>query len=484
MAPAADLQPRVLILAPTGRDAAAAAEQLSAAGLHVNVSSSVIDLIARLNEGAGAAVIAEEALRLGLKELADWVAGQPPWSDFPFVVLTSRLIHPKEDTVRARLLGSLGNVSLMERPLSSVSLTSAVKAGLRARKRQLETQSMLEHLRASEERLRLFVEHAPAALVMLDRDLRYLAVSRRWMKDFGLSESIVGRSHYEVFPEIPAEWRESHRRALGGETEVSTDDHLQLADGRSFWLKRDVRPWRDNQGRIGGLVVSWEDITGRKQAEEQQHILMREVMHRTKNLIAVIQSIATATFRKSDDPSQEVFRSRLNALANAHGLVLNAAGEGALLDDIVRGQLAGFGGAVSIDGPRLFLKPSAAQSFALVIHELATNAAKHGALTSNSGRVAVSWSLRSTGGTAKLHFRWQERGGPRVEEPTRKGFGTVLLEHAIAGIDSEPTIDFDPAGLTYETDTALSMLMPAGNRSPILGAAQSSAQLEAPPSRS
>ena len=133
---------------------------------------------------------------------------------------------------------------------------------------------------------------------MLDRDMRYLAVSRRWMKDFGLSESIVGRSHYEVFPEIPPEWRESHQRCLRGETEVSTNDHLQLADGRSFWLKRDVRPWRDNQGKIGGLVVSWEDITGRKQAEEQQQMLMREVMHRTKNLIAVIQSIATATFRQ------------------------------------------------------------------------------------------------------------------------------------------------------------------------------------------
>ena len=156
---------------------------------------------------------------------------------------------------------------------------------------------MLENLRASEERLRLFIEHAPAALVMLDRDMRYLAVSRRWMKDFGLSESIVGRSHYEVFPEIPLEWRESHQRCLRGETEVSTNDHLQLVDGRSFWLKRDIRPWRDNQGKIGGLVVSWEDITARKQAEEQQQMLMREVMHRTKNLIAVIQSIATATFR-------------------------------------------------------------------------------------------------------------------------------------------------------------------------------------------
>ena len=467
MAATADLHTLVLILAPSGRDAAAAAEQLAAAGLHIQTCGNVAGLIDRLDEGAGVAVIAEEALRTGLKELAGWVSRQPPWSDFPFIVLTSRHIYPKEDALRARLLGSLGNVSLMERPLSSVSLTSAVKAGLRARQRQLQTQTMLEDLRASEERLRLFVEHAPAALVMLDRDMRYLAVSRRWMKDFGLSDSIIGRSHYDVFPEIPLAWRESHRRCLEGEAEVSTDDHLQLADGRSFWLRRDVRPWRDNQGKIGGLIVSWEDITGRKQAEEHQQMLMREVMHRTKNLIAVIQSIATETFRNTDDPAKEAFRSRLHALANAHGLLLNAAGEGAVLEDIVRGQLAGFAGSVSIDGPRIFLKPSAAQSFALVVHELATNASKHGALTSASGRVAVTWSIRSTEDKAKLHFRWQERGGPRVGKPIRKGFGTVLLEHAIAGIDSAPKIAFDPAGLTYETETALGMLVPTRMHSQI-----------------
>lgn len=463
MAPAPDIQTRVLLLAPTGRDAPAAAEQLAAAGLQVKVCRDVVALVKLLDEGAGTAVIAEEALRTGLKDLAGWVSRQPPWSDFPFVVLTSRQVYPKEDALRAQLLGTLGNVSLLERPLSSVSLTSAVKAGLRARQRQLETQSMLEHLRAGEERLRLFIEHAPAALVMLDRDMRYLAVSRRWMKDFDLTESIVGRSHYEVFPEIPVEWRESHQRALQGGTEASTDDHLQLADGRSFWLKRDVRPWRDNQGKIGGLIVSWEDITARKKAEEQQHMLMREVMHRTKNLIAVIQSIASATFRKSDDSSHEAFMSRLHALANAHSLLLNAAGEGASLEDIVRGQLASFAGAVSINGPSVLLKPSAAQSFALVIHELATNASKHGALSTSTGHVDVEWDIhRGEGGMPKLHFRWQERGGPPVRTPTRSGFGTVLLEHAIAGIDSAPSIDFSPAGLTYEIDTALSMLVPIG----------------------
>ena len=189
-------------------------------------------------------------------------------------------------------------------------------------------------------------------------------------------------------------------------------------------------------------------------------MLMREVLHRTKNLLAVIQSIAAGTFRRSDDPAQEAFLARLHALANAHGLLTDGAGEGAPLEDIARGQLAGFTGTVSIEGPHIFLKPSAAQSFALVIHELATNAAKHGALSSPAGRVDIRWSIRANGETPKLHFMWQERGGPPVAKPSHKGFGTVLLEHAVAGIDSAPQIDFAPDGLTYQTDTPLTMLTP------------------------
>jgi PAS domain S-box-containing protein len=455
-----DIRLRVLVLAPTGRDAPVVVEQLRAADLVGVACADVIEVIGKLEEGAGVAVIAEEAFRNDLAKLTNWVAEQAAWSDFPFVVVTSRHFYPKGDALRISLLEALGNVSLLERPLSAVSLMSAVKSGLRARRRQYDTQTMLEDLRASEERLRLFIEHAPAALVMLDRDMRYLAVSDRWMKDFGLATSIIGRSHYEVFPEIPETWKESHQRCLAGATEQFPADRLVRADGSSYWLKREIRPWRDNQGRIGGLVISWEDISASRQAEERQQILMREVLHRTKNLLAVIQSIAVGTFRGTNDPAQEAFLSRLHALSNAHSLLTDAPGQGAMLEEIVRGQLASFAGSISINGPPVLLKPSAAQSFALVVHELATNAAKHGALSRPTGSVTVRWEIQSNASTTKLRFFWQELGGPRVQQPTHRGFGTLLLEHAIAGMDSAPSVDFAPTGLTYQTETPLDMLIP------------------------
>jgi PAS domain S-box-containing protein len=458
----ADLGSRVLVLAPTGRDAAVAIEQVEAVGLSGVACANVLELIGKLNEGAGVAVIAEEAFHLHLADLTRWVAAQPPWSDFPFVVVTTQRFYTKQDALRIRLLEGLGNVSLLERPLSGISLMSAIKSGLRARKRQYQTQTMLEDVRASEERLRLFIEHAPAALVMVDREMRYLAVSQRWMHDFALTGNILGQSHYEVFPEIPAAWKETHRRCLTGQTEVHPGDKLIRVDGTTYWLKREIRPWWDNQGRIGGLIISWEDITESKQAEERQQMLMREVLHRTKNLLAVIQSIAAGTFRGINDPSHQAFLSRLHALSNAHGLLTDASGKGATLDDIVRGQLASFAGKISINGPSVLLKPSAAQSFALVVHELATNAAKHGALSLPSGSVSVTWEVCTNGVAPTLEFTWQEQGGPHVSKPANKGFGTLLLEHAIAGTDSAASIDYAPSGLSYRIETPLAMLTPIG----------------------
>jgi two-component sensor histidine kinase len=135
-------------------------------------------------------------------------------------------------------------------------------------------------------------------------------------------------------------------------------------------------------------------------------------------------------------------------------LLLEGNGPGASLEHLVEGALQSFGRRVNIEGPHVFLGATAAQGFALVLHELATNAAKHGALTSPQGTIAVSWSLEE-GPPSTLNFRWRERGGPPASPPKRKGFGTKLLEIAVASGDAPPRFNYSAEGFDYEVRTPI-----------------------------
>lgn len=448
---------RALILTPHGRDADVASAVLREAWMATQSCADVAHLCRELEKGAGLAVVAEEALALkDLRDLEHWVRTQPPWSDLPIVLLTRRGDEPARNRLARQLQDILGNVTFLERPFHSTTLVSMARAALRTRRRQYQARALLEDLRASEERLRLFVEHAPAALVMLDRDMRYVALSRRWMQDFKLSGTLVGRSHYDVFPEIPEAWRQGYQRCLTGASEKSDAELFTRADGSSMWVKREVHPWRDNQGKIGGLIISWEDVTEKWQAEERQRILARELQHRTKNLIAVIQAIAMGSFA-AGDPRREAFRERLQALGRAQDLLTASSLGTALMEDIVQRELHGFSDRISIEGPRVLLKPSVAQGFALVVHELATNAAKYGALKAPGGQVSVSWSVEDNASEPSLLFRWQERGGPTVTQPKQRGFGSVLLQHAVGASAGPPRFEYAPEGFSYEVKASFAL---------------------------
>lgn len=130
-------------------------------------------------------------------------------------------------------------------------------------------------LRESEERLRLFIEHAPAALAMFDRDMRYISVSNRWLSVYAMEgKNLIGLSHYEVFPDVPESWKEIHRRGMRGELIRSEEDRFVRGDGSVQWLRWEVRPWRDADGAVGGILIFFEDITERKRLEEERSAVM------------------------------------------------------------------------------------------------------------------------------------------------------------------------------------------------------------------
>lgn len=181
---------------------------------------------------------------------------------------------------------------------------------------------------------------------------------------------------------------------------------------------------------------------------ERYELLARELQHRSKNLLTIIKSIASASLR--NDPARDGFFARLHALAKAQDLILEGDVRGAPMKVVVEQALQTFGDRVSVEGPDIFLKPSVAQGFALIMHELATNAAKHGALTSETGTVAVRWALDTSSADPAVVFQWQERGGPPAAPPKRTGFGSVLLEHAVANSGCPPRFDYAPEGFSYE----------------------------------
>jgi two-component sensor histidine kinase len=150
-----------------------------------------------------------------------------------------------------------------------------------------------------------------------------------------------------------------------------------------------------------------------------------------------------------------VFVSRLHALAAALDLSMEGDGRGTFLSEIVRAVTSSFSERIVIDGPQVHLSSTLAQGFALIVHELATNAVKHGALSRNGGSIAISWSVAVGANETTLFFKWQERGGPHVLPPKRKSFGTILLERAVPTTGQPPRLHYGPQGFTYEHSVKL-----------------------------
>lgn len=291
-------------------------------------------------------------------------------------------------------------------------------------------QALLE----SEARFRNLADNAPVMIWITESDGSCSYASRRWYEFSGETpETTLGFAWLNsVHPDDRAEVEKTFRAANDTREVFRIDYRVRRRDGEWRWVLDTAAPRFGEDGSYLGYVGSFIDITERKQAEDRLKLLAREVDHRAKNILALVQVMIRQTRASSVVEFIKVATGRLYALGRAHTLLSRGRWAGADLRRLVEEELALFRIGPSerarISGPAVGLGPEAAQSLAMALHELATNATKHGALSGSEGTVTVEWS---GGGAAPLMLRWLERGGPAVHEPEHSGVGLDVITRII-----------------------------------------------------
>jgi PAS domain S-box-containing protein len=329
-------------------------------------------------------------------------------------------------------------------------------AKLQAEHQQLQDQVSaqaweLNQLRARFARYETALRGSKVTVYTQDSDLRYTSLSNSM---HGRSvEDILGRTDVEVLPSDGAAAMIAVKREVLDTGEAKrVEIPLEEVTGVR-WHDLHIEPMRNESGEVIGLTCALVDVTERKEGDAHLRLLLRELTHRSKNLLAVIQAMARQTARHtgSVDAFLTQFGARLQALAASHDLLVRESWYGASLSELVRSQLGAYldgSSQVSIDGPAIAIKPEAAQNLGLALHELAVNAGRFGALSVPGGHVSITWSRRENPDGGAVEFDWREQLGPRVKTRRKKGFGSMVIERNLArALDAKVDLEFDPNGL-------------------------------------
>ena len=272
------------------------------------------------------------------------------------------------------------------------------------------------------------------------------------------AEEIIGKPFRTAFSEITPAEDTKYREQLadGGAHEFDIRQKLRDGETRDLWVTSS--PMREADGRVIGSSFILRDVTPHKQREEHVRFLMRELTHRSKNLLAVIQAMARQSLTSGLPPEEFVrrFGERLAALAGSHDLLSSVDYKGASLMELIRSQLSHyedlFGTRIVLAGVDILLRPEAAQNIGIALHELSTNAAKYGALSNETGQVMIAWGFRDEA-PRRFAMSWRESGGPPVVVPTRKGFGTIVMDRTTGiGMGGRSAVSFEPGGVVWSID--------------------------------
>jgi PAS domain S-box-containing protein len=269
------------------------------------------------------------------------------------------------------------------------------------------------------------------------------------------ADEMVGQSILRI---IPPDLQDEEQHIIGKLRRGERIEHYETVrvgkDGRRVEISLTVSPLRDKFGNVVGASKVARDVSERKRAEKLQRLLVDELNHRVKNTLAIVQAIANQSLLHAKSPADFVpsFNGRVQALAKTHALLTQTKLQGAEVMELVREQVllgATSDTRISCSGPLLMLDTQSTTHLALVLHELATNARKYGALSVPHGRLSVSWQMR-TDGERSLLMQWKESDGPKISAPTTRGFGTTLIEQTLRGHGGAATIHYGADGLTCD----------------------------------
>jgi len=316
-------------------------------------------------------------------------------------------------------------------------------------------QDITERKRSEEIALRLaaIVESSNDAIVSKDLDGVVTSWNAGAERIFGyLAEEIVGKSVTILTPPDFQEEEEAIiERIRRGQRVEHYETVRQRKDRSLIDVSLTVSPVRNAQGKVIGASKIARDITERKRSEAQIVSLAREAEHRTKNILATVQATVRRSHSDTSDDLKRLIEGRISALAKVHALFVESRWVGAELHRMVMQELSAYSeegeARVRIDGPSVVLEPTTAQTTAIFLHELATNAAKYGALSAASGHIEIAWSITADG---RLSLRWIESGGPTVTPPTHTGFGTNVMKDMIGYLRGELRFDWRAEGLACE----------------------------------
>jgi PAS domain S-box-containing protein len=317
-----------------------------------------------------------------------------------------------------------------------------------------------KQLRENEERFRSSLLHSPLPISLFDDREQILAVSRSWLEQSGYSREELLRLEdwtMRAYGERSGEMLERLRKVLIiSEPEArSAELMIRTKDGRErLWSFVTSPQASQSDGRRLFVCVA-QDVTDRKAHEEQIHLLMREISHRARNMLSLVQAIARQTAAREPEGFIERFTERIQALAANQDLLVQNEWHGVDVEDLVRAQLAHFadlvGSRITVQGPKLRLNAAAAQAIGLALHELATNAGKYGALSVEVGHVDVSWRFDD----GIFAMNWIERNGPPASPPKRQGFGSTVIDSMVRQtVSGVVQLDYIPSGVVWNLSCA------------------------------